>query len=168
LNARMTGRTRIFIGAGTILGKGAIMTESDFAEMAGVPQRTLMEMRKRLVRGLHWFKDGRSVHWTVCGQADALRSLGARKKEAAAALAEKNAAPVPDHDAPQTAVVVRKPRNRRVLLARLLDTGEEIVVRTKSSEKFPLRFEIPVRPVRAGDVHLWTLARKEPRWFGRW
>lgn len=156
------------------MGKGRLgdimaenQCEREFAKAAGVPRRAVADLRDALKEGEDWFKEGRRVYWSKKGRLNALAALGLKKTEAARSLVAEgeDASPAPD-DGPSDAIVAIRPRNTRVLVAVLEKTGERVTVRVRNSAKFPLQWRIPVRPVEG--LNIWELARKEPRWYGRW
>ncbi len=85
---------------------------------------------------------------------------------------EKNAAPALPHDAqknprdlpPMVGTVHRFPLNPQLLNVRLA-TGAIVKVRIANRANFRLNMTVPVRPTR--DPQIWELARKLPRFPGR-
>lgn len=143
------------------------VSEREFVKKIGIPRRKLADFRETLETGRHWFKEGRLIYWTEVGQEAVLLRLGLKKTELPLPppiLKDKE-----DIDAiiePPMAFVMFSPKNRRVLVAALKKNSERITVRVRNNAKFPAGFEIPVRKI--DGMMLWELARKEPRWFGRW
>ncbi len=158
-----------------ISGKGAfVFSEHVLAQATGLPPRTLQKNRvKKLARATHWEVVTSVVAYSADGLALALE-LATGKKIADGSIAgiviadlEKlcripDPADVVPPPAPVEGKVVRFYPNGHLIGIQLPDRLVNIVVR--STANFRKGMTVPVRPAGNG----WELARRAPRFFGRW
>ncbi len=158
--------------------------ERDCARVSGISERTWRKLRHRdgIVQGTHWttLPDG-AVAWTEAGLEAALGALWLEKGEAEMPLTKTRMlailktcesreasadgeSRISDGGA-RMAVWVKGTRNPHIGLATL--GGRLVRVRMREHGKMRKGMELPVRAVRA-EEGLYELARKCPRWNGRW
>ncbi len=141
--------------------------EERVAEVLGVPREEVRAWRKaNLVEGRGFVRAGREVELTQAGLDSVMDALGLEKKEGGTvgpeALRFEPAEPV-------VLVVVRVPRNPRIVLAAEKKeggaVGREVRVRVRDNRKFVPRMEIRAQATNAEGVY--QLAGRGPRYRGR-
>jgi len=135
------------------------MRQADLAEFLGVTKKRVRELRA----GIHPDADEPTTKEGWQALLDAANGSAKDGGPPPPPPAVPPPGPVPG--GPLLAVVTRKPRNPKVIMAKLKEGGQAITVRVQTSRNFTLGMEIPVLPV---TVVLFDLARRGPRWFGKW
>lgn len=151
------------------------LTTKEAAEILGVTAKRLRELRSTLhEEDFELQTDGRT-RYTETGWKALLAAANGTAKEGGPPTPPPPAIPPPGpvEGAPLMARVIGRP-NPRLLVGQLED-GRRITIRVQHSGRFQLwkaaeaetkpTMLVPVRYVRG---ELYELARRGPRWFGRW
>ncbi|MBM4165239.1 MAG: hypothetical protein FJ222_12485 [Lentisphaerae bacterium] len=159
-----------------------VHVEREVAEKLGLSRATIRAVREKvLVRGRDYDLEGGAVKYTDAGLQRVELEVGAKTAAPSTTPSpaenrrggEGQDSPPPaskapegtlrDDFSPQEAVVVRGFRNLRLIQAEI--AGRLVRVRVRNSVNFVKGMRIPVRLLN-GD--LYELARRCPRWRGRW
>lgn len=143
-----------------------IYGEAEAAEFAGLPLKKFAAARVRFLKqGVDWDVPGLHVAYCSAGLLSVLEKVtGKTGEEILLKFVQKISAP----PAIEQAEVTRIYPNPHLLQARLLANGGGLVlVRCKTTKNFRVGMELPIR--KAGpDGLIWELARRLPRYGGRW
>lgn len=141
--------------------------EDSLAASTGIAKRTLAASRiKGLVKGVDWSYVGQAVAYSKAGMAKLMTALGMRD---AVDLEELAADTTPVDKAKQEAPIegtVRRLFTNRHLVEVELEDKTRVRVRVRDSKNFKPGMAVPIR-LEAG-LEMWTLTRKEPRYYGKW
>lgn len=155
--------------------KDFTLEEGQLSAELGLARPKVRALRTdELVHGTDWKSIGGLVRYSRAGWEKLRRSVGLAAGEPAAPppapakdLAPKKAVGQPpplQHGDVHDLVVVRiYPVNRKILLARL--GNSEVRVRVGSNQKFMPGMVLPAKFLEAD---LWELARRAPRYRGKW
>jgi hypothetical protein len=152
-------------------------SEKNLVSLLGVPRAELRRLRMELIEGEDWTMAGNTVRYSESGIKKTRAALELPQEAASnkipvnqpAMSAEAADGPVPIESAPiknpaeKTFRVRQTVANHKILLA--TDGVSQIRVRVHSSVNFLPGMAIPCRHIKDD---LWELARRCPRWRGRW
>lgn len=142
--------------------------EAELAASAGIAEKKFRAERVRYLRqGEHWDIRGQRVAYTPAGLQLVLESLLGRECLAAELAAALNGSRLvePEKKAPPLVAKVVKTWPNPWLLTVQLPEGRAVNLRVKSSKNFRRGMECPVRVNEQGQ---YELARRLPRFPGKW
>ncbi len=142
--------------------------ESELAEVTGLHEKKLREKRSRHLRqGQHWEICAQHVAYTPAGAQLVIEAVLGREltpEELGAALDGSRLAVAKPAVPTLTAKVVKTWPNPWLLTVELPE-GQPVNIRVKNSKNFRRGMECPVRLNNQGQ---YELARRLPRYPGRW
>ncbi len=131
--------------------------EKHLTKIIGVNRRELTKIRKSLVQGGHWILNSGAVSYSQSGVKRLLSALELPYEKLPPFLIP------PQPGEAREMIVTRVYRNRKLIGAEL--DGQLQRIRVQSNKNFRRGMKIPTRHIN-GDI--WELARRCPRWPGRW
>ncbi len=131
--------------------------EVEFAARLGLSRELVAEARKKLLEGDHWVKRGSMIVITAAGVERLGELLGVKKMGQASP------------EAAEEAVILTKV-SRFYLNPRVIGcvdgSGNTLIVRVKNTANFRIGMECPLK--KCGASGGFALAKRHPRWPGRW